>query len=425
MARTTKPVFIVGTGQTFPSASAAAKALGINPGNLYSVLAGRRKTAGGYKFGYAANRAVSVSKNGETKIYSSVEAAAKAVHANVSKVDRLVSVGINKTVKGYEFSYVDASRVSSGANVVSSSAPAPNPKNRKSNKAAQIKAHRAKKQQKQQRTAEREAKRQAERDERSESQRKEQKERAEYRKIKKELANKGLAKFGESYFNYAKARSNLKDYMHKVNEQIDKYIEINPALLYYNQATPAVMGLQMYTGYETGAYDITYFEEDLQKFDLPEDLSELSPDDLQKMADKMDLLAQRMQAEAEQKGRSFFDVNLAEQNRTDLAFEFYKVTGHENDMDEYAYMIWDILDIIQRANQYEEIGSDLIFNVVSDAMKGGIDHNTLETFIGHIDNWMSSGGDQDELDEILSELDGTYDAPRGFSVFDDDWGWTI
>lgn len=408
MARTTKPVFIVGTGQTFPSASAAAKSLGINPGNLYSVLAGRRKTAGGYKFGYAANRAVSVSKNGETKIYSSLESAAKAVHANVSKVDRLVSGGINKTVKGYEFSYVDASRVSSGANVVSSSAPAPNTKNRKSNKTAQIKAHRAKKQQKQQRTAEREAKRQAERQEAA-------------KRIQRETQLKNM---GESYFNYSKARSNLQNYMHKVNEQIDKYIEINPALLYYNQATPAVMGLQMYTGYETGAYDITYFKEDLEKFDLPEDLSELSSDDLQKMADTMNLLTQRMQAEAEQKGRSFFDVNLAEQNRTDLAFEFFGTTGHENDLDEYAYMIWDILDIIQRANQYEEIGSDLIFNVVSDAMKGGIDHNTLETFIGHIDNWMSSGGDQDELDEILSELDGTYESPNGFSVFDDDWGWT-
>lgn len=402
MARVTKPVFIVGTGQTFPSASAAAKALGINPGNLYSVLAGRRKTAGGYQFGYAANRAVSVSKKGETKIYSSVEAAAKAVHANVSKVDRLVSGGINKTVKGYEFSYVDASRISAGA------APVAKPKNRKSNKTAQIKAHRAKKQQKQQITAAREAKRQAEREEAA-------------KRIQRETQLKNM---GESYFNYAKARSNLKAYMHKVNEQIDKYIELNPALLYYNQATPAVMGLQMYTGYETGAYDITYFQEDLEKFNLPEDLSELSSDDLQKMADTMDLLTQRMQAEAEQKGRSFFDVNLAEQNRTDLAFEFFKTTGHEDDLDEYAYMIWDIIDVLNRANEYADLGSEQIFDIVQDAMKGGVDHTTLETFIGHLDNWMSSGGDQDELDEILSELDGTYQSPRGFSVFDDDWGWT-
>lgn len=411
MARTTKPVFIVGTGQTFPSASSAAKALGINPGNLYSVLAGRRKTAGGYQFGYAANRAVSVSKNGETKIYSSVEAAAKAVHANVSKVDRLVSGGINKTVKGYEFSYVDASRVSAGANVVSSSAaaPAPKPKNRKSNKTEQIKAHRAKKQQKQQRTAEREAKRQAEREESA-------------RQHQRETQLKNM---GESYFNYTKAKANLQQYMHKVNEQIDKYIAINPALVYYNQATPAVMGLQMYTGYDDGPNGITYFDEELVKFDLAyTNISNLTPDDLQNLADRMNLLSQRMQAEAEQKNRSFFDVTLAEKNRTALAFEFYKNTGHENDLDEYAYMIWDILDIIEKSNQYEELGSEIVYKAISDAMQGGVDHNTLETFIGNLDNWMSSGGDQNELDDILSGLDGTYNEPRGFSVFDDDWGWT-
>ena len=411
MPRVTKPVFIVGTGQTFPSASAAAKALGINPGNLYSVLAGRRKTAGGYQFGYAANRAVSVSKKGETKIYSSVEAAAKAVHANVSKVDRLVSGGINKTVKGYEFSYVDASRVSSGANVVSSSVAAPvaKPKNRKSNKTAQIKAHRAKKQQKQQRTAEREAKRQAERE----------------ASAKKHQRDEQLKNLGESYFNYNKSKSILQRYMQKINDQIDKYIDVNPALLYYNQSTPAVLGMQMYTGYNYGPYDIPYFDISMEKFALPDDIGDINPDDVQKLADRMQLLEERLVAESTRKGSNFFDINVAEQNRTMLALEFFKNTGHENDLDEYAYMLWDILDVISRSNQFkEELGSDLIFNMVSDAMQGNIDKNTLEDFIDHIDNWMSSGGDQDELDEILSELDGTYEAPRGFSVFDDDWGWT-
>ena len=406
MARTTKPVFIVGTGQTFPSASAAAKALGINPGNLYSVLAGRRKTAGGYQFGYTANRAVSVSKNNETKIYSSVEAAAKAVHANVSKVDRLVSGGINKTVKGYEFSYVDASRVSAGANVVSSSAP--KTKNRKSNKTAQIKAHRAKKQQKQQRTAERSAKRQAEREEAA-------------KRIQRETQLKNM---GESYFNYSKSKSILQRYMQKINDQIDEYIDVNPALLYYNHSTPAVLGMQMYTGYNYGPYDIPYFDTSMEKFALPDNIGDINPDDVQKLADRMQLIYERLEAESTRKGSSFFDINVAEQNRNMLALEFFKNTGHENDLDEYAYMIWDILDVISRSNQFKELGSDLIFNMVSDAMQGNIDKSTLEDFIDHIDNWMSSGGSEDELDEILSELDGTYSKPKGFSVFDDDWGWT-
>lgn len=401
-----KPIFVVGTGQEFKSASAAAKALGVNQGNIYSVLSGRRKTAGGMQFGYASNRAVSVSKNGSTQVYSNLTAAARAVKANPTKVENIVSAGIDKTVKGYSFSYVDASRVSAGTNVVSSSAP--KTKNRKSNKTAQIKAHKAKKQQKQQRTAERSAKRQAEREEAA-------------KRIQRETQLKNM---GESYFNYNKSKSILQRYMQEINDQIDKYIDVNPALLYYNQSTPAVLGMQMYTGYNYGPYDIPYFDTSMEKFALPDDIGDINPDDVQKLADRMQLIDERLVAESTRKGSNFFDINVAEQNRNMLALEFFKNTGHENDLDEYAYMIWDILDVISRANQFKELGSDLIFNMVSDAMQGNIDKNTLEDFIGHIDNWMSSGGSEDELDEILSELDGTYEAPRGFSVFDDDWGWT-
>ena len=390
MARVTKPVFIVGTGQTFPSASAAAKALGINPGNLYSVLAGRRKTAGGYQFGYAANRAVSVSKKGETKIYSSVEAAAKAVHANPNKIDSIVSGRVKKTVKGYEFSYVDASRVASSAAAPAAAAPAA------SKKQQRIKNRRVKRQQKRQRATAKEAKRQAERE----------------ASAKKHQRDEQLKNLGESYFNYTKSKAILQRYMQKINDQIDNYIDV------------AVLGMQMYTGYNYGPYDIPYFDASMEKFALPDDIGDINPDDVQKLADRMQLIDERLEAESTRKGSSFFDITVAEQNRNMLALEFFKNTGHENELDEYAYMIWDILDVISRANQFKELGSDLIFNMVSDAMQGNIDKNTLEDFIGHVDNWMSSGGSEDELDDILSELDGTYSKPKGFSVFDDDWGWT-
>lgn len=401
MARTTKPVFIVGTGQTFPSASAAAKALGINPGNLYSVLAGRRKTAGGYQFGYAANRAVSVSKKGETKIYSSLESAAKAVHANPNKIDSIVSGRVKKTVKGYEFSYVDASRVaSSGA--------APEAAPAVSKKQERIKNRRDKRQQKRQRATEKEAKRQAERE----------------ASAKKHQRNEQLKNLGESYFNYSKSKSILQRYMQKINDQIDKYIDVNPALLYYNQSTPAVLGMQMYTGYNYGPYDIPYFDTSMEKFALPDDIGDINPDDVQKLAERMQLLNERLVAESTRKGSSFFDINVAEQNRTMLALEFFKNTGHENDMDQYAYMIWDILDVIERSNMFPDLGSDTIFNMVSDAMQGNVDKDVLDRFVQDLDGWMNRDGSKEELDEILSELDGTYSKPKGFSVFDDDWGWT-
>lgn len=402
MARTTKPVFIVGTGQTFPSASAAAKALGINRSNIYSVLAGRRKTAGGQQFGYASNKAVSVSKNGSTQVYSNLTAAARAVKANPTKVENIVSAGIDKTVKGYSFSYIDTSKISYAPSVPSV------PKNRKKKKAEQARERKAKQREKAARKQQKEEKRKREREE----------------SAKKHRRDEKLKSLGEAYTSYKDAKSVLLDYVKKVNEQIDKYIDVNPALLYYHQSTPAVFGLQMYVGYEYGPYDITYFDESLKNFELPENIDDLTKDDTQKLADKMSLLAERMKSEAERKGRSFFDMTNAERNRTDLAFEFYKNTGHENDMDQYAYMIWDILDTIQRSNMFPELGSDLVFNMVSDAMQGNVDKDVLDRFIQDLDGWMNRYGSQEELDEILSELDGTYSKPTGFSVFDDDWGWT-
>lgn len=398
-----KPIFVVGTGQEFKSASAAAKALGVNRSNIYSVLAGRRKTAGGMQFGYASNRAVSVSKNGSTQVYGTLSAAARAVKANPNKVANIVSGGIDKTVKGYSFGYVDISKVTSSA----LSAPSA-PKNRKTKKAEKARERKAKQREKAVRKQQKEERRRKEREE----------------SAKKHRRDEKLKSLGEAYTSYKDARSVLLDYVKKVNEQIDKYIDVNPALLYYNQSTPAVFGLQMYVGYEYGPYDITYFDESLKKFELPEDIENLTKDDTQKLADKMDLLAERMKAEAERKGRSFFDMTNAERNRTTLAFEFYKNTGHENDMDQYTYMIWDILDVIERSNMFPQLGSDLIFNMVSDAMQGNVDKDVLDRFIQDLDGWMNRYGSQEELDEILSELDGTYSKPTGFSVFDDDWGWT-
>ena len=48
-----KQVLCVELNQIFPSINKAAKQLGLKPGNLGHVLAGRSKTAGGYHFEYA------------------------------------------------------------------------------------------------------------------------------------------------------------------------------------------------------------------------------------------------------------------------------------------------------------------------------------------------------------------------------------
>lgn len=404
-----KEIFIPGTNMTFKSVSAAAKALGVNAGNISSVLSGRRKTAGGYSFGYASNRVVYVPEKNAT--YASVKEAAKATKVSTSKADHIASSGLNKTVKGYHFTYADATKITNTIGTAAETTTTNKPKNKKSrakNKREKIQQHKEKK-------AEVEARRQ----QKEEARKKEKEESA-----KKHTREEQLKSYGEAYFRYKNARSDLESYVKKVNEQLDKYVGENPALLYYHQAAPSVLGLQVYTGWDYGPYDIPYFDESLKKFDLPENLDELSADDLSKMAKIMETINERFPYEAERKDANFFNMDEANKNRTNFALEFYKNTGHEDDLDQYAYMIWDILDVIERSNQYPELGSELIFRMVSDAMQGNVDATTLENFINDLDDWMNRYGSQEELDDILAELDDTYEKPDGYSVFDDDEGWT-
>lgn len=398
MAKKAKPVFIPGTNMQFASASAAAKALGVNAGNIYSVLAGRRKTAGGYPFGYTSNRMIYIPETG--RAFSSVKAAARAVGANVDKVEHIVSSGVNKSVKGYHFVYQDASRVDISAGAVQ--APAKK-KSRSTKKQERIKKQRQKQQQR--------------RDKQKQREELKSKDRNEF--VKKQQRQEKIKKLGETYKSYENTKNALKKYIKTINQQIEEYMKVSPSYIYYHTATPAVMGLQMYTGYVYAA-DITLFDSSLSKFALPENLSKK---EIEKLTKQMQLILQRLKIESTRKGSNFFDMNIAEQNRTMLAFEFFKTTGHEDDMDKYAYMIWDIIDVIERSNLYPEIGSDLIFTMVSDAMQGDVNPDTLDRFIQDLDGWMQRNGSEDELDEILSELDGTYKKKKGYSVFDDEDGW--
>lgn len=411
MARQVKPVFIPGTNMQFASASAAAKALGINPGNIYSVLAGRRQTAGGYQFGYTDNRTIYIPETGRT--FSDIKSAAQSVKVSPKKAVKGLEGRTGSAIGGYHFTYADASRISPPSSAGTAKAvPARSKKqNRRTKKQERIKQQRTKQQQRQERQRKKEAIRSQERAE------------SAARHKKQEDAKR----LRESIAGYNQAHEELKQYIESVNKKIEEYIKVSPSLIYYHTATPAVMGLQMYTGYVTTSSGITLFDDSLSKFALPEDLTDISKSELDKITKRMQMLYQRLKAESTRKGSSFFDMNIAEQNRTMLAFEFFKTTGHEDDMDKYAYLIWDIIDIINRSNKYPEMGSDLIFNMVSDAMQGDIDPDTLDRFIQDLDGWMQRNGSEEELEEILSEMDGTYQPKAGFSVFDDDdeTGWLL
>lgn len=405
MATNAKSIFIPGTSMQFPSVSAAAKALRVNSGNIYSVLSGRRKTAGGYQFGYTSNRTIYIPETGRT--FSNIKDAAKSVGVGAKKAIKGLEGRSGSAIGGYHFTYADASKISPLSAGTAEAVPAKRTKkSRSTKKQERIKQQRTKQQQRQERQRQKEAVRSQERAE----------------SAKRHKNRERSRRLGESYKNYETARNTLKKYVESINKMIDAYIKVSPALVYYHQATPAVFGMQMYIGYDYGAYDIPYFDETLKKFDLPENATR---EETEKLTERMQLLYDRLKKEAEQKDRNFFNMLNAEQNQRTLAFEFFGTTGHEDDMDKYAYMIWDIIDTINRSNAYEELGSDLIFRMVSDAMQGDVEPQVLEQFIDDLDGWMQRNGSEDELDEILSELDGTYQPKKGFSVFDDnvEEGW--
>lgn len=409
MAKNAKPIFIPGTNMQYPSALSASKALGVNVGNIYSVLAGRRKTAGGYKFSYTSNRVIYIKETG--RAFSDIKSAAQSVKVSTKKAVKGLQGRTGSAIGGYHFTYEDSSKISPFSSTgTAETVPAKKTKKKRSTKKQErIKQQRAKQKQRKERQRQKESVRSQERA-KSAARRKKQEQ---------------IKKLGESLKNYNQAKNELKRYIDTVNKQIKAYMQVSPYQIYYHTATPAVMGLQMYTGYVTTSSGITLFDDSLSKFDIPDDLTGISKSELDKRTRLMQILYQRLNAETTRKDSNFFDINIAEQNRTMLAFEFFKTTGHEDDMDKYAYMIWDIIDIISRSNQYPEMGSDLIFNMVSDTMQGDVDPDTLDRFVQDLSGWMDRNGNPSELDEILAELDDAYTPPKGYSVFDDEDGWLI
>ena len=198
---------------------------------------------------------------------------------------------------------------------------------------------------------------------------------------------------------------------------IDEYNKANPALIYYHPAAKYVFGLQPLIGYGDGMH----FDDSLKRFDY--DLSKDGKERIEELTKMMEMRLDRLITETTLKGKNFFDMTTAWQTRTTWADEFFKTPGHENDLDKYAHMLWDILLILERANEYKELGSDLLFSEISDAMQGDIDPDDLQRFMERIEYWMDNNGDQDDLDEILEELHAGYTKKQGYSVFDDDDGW--
>lgn len=378
--RTEKPVFLIGTSQIYPSISAAAKALGVSPSGVSKVVSGKIPSIKGYRLGVLSDRVIKVPETGQE--FASPVQVARQLGVKAKKVSSLLSSGASQTAGGYHFVYDVAGTPTQARQAGTSTTSKPKSK----------KQRRAEKQAKRHSKAERKA---AEREEKRRA-----------RELKTVIKQ------------YNQTRDSLYRYVKTVNDMIDKYNKTNGALIYYHPAAKDVFGLQPLIGYGDGLH----FDDTLRWFAY--DLSKDSKDRVQELGKMMEMRLDRLITETTQKGKNFFDMTTAWQTRTTLADEFFRTPAHENELDKYSHLIWDILLILVRANEYPELGSDLLFTEISDAMQGAIDPDELNRFMERIEYWMDNNGDQDDLAEILQELHMNYTPQQGYSVFDDDDdGW--
>lgn len=372
-----KPIFVVGTGQEFKSASAAAKALGVNRSNIYSVLAGRRKTAGGMQFGYASNRAVSVSKNGSTQVYGTLFAAARAVKANPNKVEHIVSSGVDKTVKGYSFSYVDASKVSSSA--ASSSIK----KKSKTRKSKSKKERKAKEQNQQPPTK-------AQLDY-AEAQRKAQRERAEHKRNKRQ-ADKIKSSIDD-----------LKRLLSRVNDQLSKYYE--ESMMGYSRAAQDVAEFQNYLGStENGLFD-------LSESNLASITETYTPEDIMQWK-------KQIEDEINNKGGRFWDLKGQLEEREHYSMQFNIPIGQLDDISDLLPDLWDVLSL---ANTKQSKGSKLdgTWDSIKDAVQGTVTRDAMKKLIDNLKKFWN-GDRSRQLTEILDDLNQYKDNASPLTMSDDE-----
>lgn len=398
MAKQTKPVFIPGTNMVFPSAAAAAKALNINAGNIYSVLRGKRKTAGGYRFGYTANRVVYIPETG--KAYGSIKSAARSVKVNETKAEHILSNSVNKTIKGYHFTYADASKISPPGGTASA---VPNKKDRNANKRERIKK----------RNAERDA-----RNLKSIGKRLEK----EYKKAEKTVKNfeKEVAQYRrdrrKAVEQYKKAKARFEKFLNKVNRQLDVFYERHPNFIHYNPSTPEIFEYMN----QIGNKDYTHFDTSLAAFKFD---NKATPEDIKKLIRDMTELQTALELATNSHKKSFWDIRVAERERSALTLEFG--LSDEGEMDKYADMIWEMIDIFKRSHDYEELSSDRVFREVQDAMQKRVDPKVLSEFLDNLVEWMDSYPHGRNVDEIFDELGNAAVESADDDTFWDDDVWTI
>lgn len=378
-----KPIFIPGTNQVFPSANAAAKALGIDAGNIYKVLAGKRQSAGGYQFAYESNRVIHVPQTGQ--VFSSAKSAAKSLGVRKKLVNDVLS-GRRQTVGGYEFTYADKSKITA---VATSSSATAKP-NKKHNKQQRIRAKRAKKQQRNQAAQARQQNRITER--RASAQRQQAAQATRLEKTRKRYEQKKL-------LDVLVRTQSIRELMERVNSQLIEYDAEN--LLGYSRVAQNVEAFQDYLGNDDG----WLFDTSIDNMKV---LAEMSDEELAQWEKQL------TDATNAQNGL-FWNIKKQKEERDTYAVEF-GVSSAE--MDAYVDIIPDLWRVFKTArydDMYETVGQTM-WQEIKWAVQSNISPVVLKDIIDKLESYWN-GKSAQHLQDILDEL--AY-YQNNNSIFDDD-----
>lgn len=386
-----KPIFIPGTNQQFASAAAAAKALGIDAGNISKVLKGKRKTAGGYTFGYASNRTIYIPETGQT--FGSIQTAAKAVRVSPKKAEQILENNVGKTVGGYHFEYADASKIIPVS--ASDSRSSATSKNRKAKKQARQQQKRQKKQAKFDLQQQRAAKKQTERAASSARQSRKQQERID--QIKSNYA--AYVKHQQTESLLSNEVKELRSLMKRINAQLKKYQDEN--MMGYSRVAQDVEEFQNYLGItKDGMFDTS----DENMLNLMEDWSE----------EELTHFKNQLSAETDKQNGLFWNIKKQIQERAKYATQFGLAP---EELDAYVDLLpelWKIFEQARHYSMYEKVGQ-YMWTEIKNSVKSGISPQELQRVMDELSKW--DGSSSKELQETLGELEESISLE---SIFDDD-----
>lgn len=377
MPKSAKPVFLAGTNQTFPSYSAAARALGVSVSSVSKVVSGKVSSVKGYRLGNLSDRGIKVVETGQ--VFTSPAQAAKALSVSQKKISSLVRSGSGATTGGYHFEYDIAPReVTTQTRQAGNSVAPAVKKSRKANKQQRIKQKKQKKTAKAERQAEKAARKAAD-SQASEARRREREAAKQERYRKNDIVRR---------------TEKLRSLMEKINDQLGKYE--SRQMLEYSSAVQEIMEYMQYLNenddlniFDTSDANMEYIAESMSDFDI-------------------ERWTEQLTAATQRNNNLFWDITRQEKERAYYAQEFGISLAEIEEYVDFLPELWLIFREGAKLFEYDAV----IWEKIKQSAKGGIPKQEFANVMDKLRYYFNYGGNSAVLEDLLSDLDAYAPEPE-------------